>query len=242
MLDHDPSRYVKLALHSDADDMGFPGRSTLEVTYTLNENNTLGIYYQMKNTMACPVNLSNHAYWCLSGDPSHPITDDNLTIYSKATTPVDAELIPTGEIKATETGGVFDFFGNNGEGKAVGRDINANDQQLKYGKGYDHNFVLMTNDEVKAHGIDFDGNFEITDDSSDPLQGKAHLAAKVDCEHSGITMTIVTTEPGLQFFDCHDMDGSTVGKQGKAFDKYAAFVLEPQHYPDSPNHSNFPST
>ena len=242
VFDYDPSRSISLILQSDSEDEGFPGRSTLEVTYTLNENNTLGICYSMKNTMPCPINVSNHTYWCLSGDPSHPITEDNLTIYSKATTPVDSELIPTGEIRATQTGGVFDFFGAKGEGKLVGKDVNAADEQLKFGKGYDHNFVLMSKAEAKAAGVEEDPVFEITDDGSDQLQDQARLAAKVYCPDSGISMTITTTEPGLQFFDCHDMNGSTVGKKNKAFEKYAAFVLEPQHFPDSPNHPNFPNT
>lgn len=242
LIDYDPSRFVTLILNSDSEDEGFPGRSTLEVTYTLNENNTLGIFYKMKNTLPCPINPSNHSYWCLSGDPSHPITDDNLTIYSKATTPVDSELIPTGEIRATQPGSVFDFFGKNGEGKAVGTHLNVDDEQLKYGKGYDHNFVLMSSAEAKAAGVEQEPEFEITDDGTDQIEEKPRLAAKAYCPESGIAMTITTTEPGLQFFDCHDMDGTMVGKRKKAFEKHAAFVLEPQHFPDSPNHPNFPNT
>lgn len=242
VLDYDPSRFIKLIHTSEPDYMGFPGRVITEVTYTLSKKNTLGITYEVKTNEPTPINVSNHAFWCPSGDPSHPITDDTLTIYSKATTPVDSELIPTGEIRTTERDGVFDFFGKAGEGKLMGRDKDVTNEQLTFGKGYDHNFVLLTNDEVKENGVDFDGQFEITDDGASSLDDKAHLAAKVKCQHSGITMTIVTTEPGLQFFDCHDMDGSLKGKHGKAFEKYAAFVLEPQHFPDSPNHDNFPNT
>ena len=242
LIDHDPSRFVKFLLYSEDGDMGFPGRMTLEVTYTLTDKNTIAVSYTATTNMATPINVSNHTYWCPSGDPSHATTDDILTIYSKATTPVDSELIPTGEIRPTAKGGVFDFFGNSGEGKVLGRDINANDEQLRYGKGYDHNFVLMTNDEAKANGVNFDGKFEVTDDGLTKIDNSAHLAAKVRCEHTGVTMTIVTNEPGLQFFDCHDFDGSIVGKNKKAFQQYGAYVLEPQHFPDSPNHDNFPNT
>ncbi len=242
VLDYNRSRYISLILNSDNEDMGFPGRITLKITYTLNENNTLGIAYDVKSTMPCPINVSNHSYWCPSGNPASPITEQNLTIYSKATTPVDSELIPTGEIRPTEKGSVFDFFGDAGEGKLMGRDKDVANEQLSYGKGYDHNFVLMTKEEAAANGVNFDGKFEITDDGTSSLDGSAHLAAKAKSDESGITMTIVTSEPGLQFFDCHDMDGSLVGKRNKAFEKYAAFVLEPQHFPDSPNHPNFPNT
>lgn len=222
--------------------MGFPGRMTTIVTYTLNENNTLGIAYEAKTTMPCPVNLMNHCFFCVSGDPSWPITEENLTIYSNATTPIDAELIPTGEIRQTPKGGVFDFFGEAGEGKLVGRDINAEDEQLKNGKGYDHNFVLMSREEAAAKGAPFDGKFEITDDGVSALNDKAKLAAKVKSNKSGITMTIVTTEPAIQLFDCHDYTGSEIGKNNKPLPKYAAMALEPQHFPDSPNQPNFPNT
>ncbi len=239
--EYDPSSFIKLNLTSEIDDMGFPGRFTTDITYTLNNNNTVSMFYESNCTKPCPVNLSNHTYWCPSGDPSAPITEQNLTIYSKATTPVDAELIPTGEIKPTPEGDVFDFFCN-GKGKLVGKDIEADNQQLKYGKGYDHNFVLMTHDEAAAKGVECDGKFEVTDDGSEALKDEARLAAKVKSDLSGITMTIHTTEPGLQFFDCHDMDGSLISKHNKPIEKYAAFVLEPQHFPDSPNHPNFPDT
>ena len=239
--EYDPSSFIQLTLESEINDMGFPGRFSLDITYTLNNNNTVGILYEARSSETCPINLSNHSYWCPSGDPSAPITKQNLTIYSNATTPVDSELIPTGEIKPTPDGDVFDFFCN-GEGKLVGTHNEADNQQIKFGKGYDHNFVLMTKDEAAAKGVNFDGKFEITDDGSDMLKDKVRLAAKVYSDVSGITMTIKTTEPAIQFFDCHDQDGSLVGINNKPFEKHAAFVLEPQHYPDSPNHPNFPNT
>ena len=222
--------------------MGFPGRMTTEVTYTINENNTLGIAFEAKTTMPCPVNLMNHCFFCISGDPSWPITKENLTIYSNAITPIDNELIPTGEICTIQKGSVFDFFGEAGEGKLVGRDIDTPDEQLSNGKGYDHNFVLMSREEATAKGASFDGKFEITDDGVSVLNDTAKLAAKVKSNKSGITMTIVTTEPALQLFDCHDYTGSEIGKHNTPLPKYAAMALEPQHFPDSPNHPNFPNT
>lgn len=182
VIEYDPSRFIKFLLVSEDGDMGFPGRLTVEVTYTLTEKNTLAISYSASSNIPTPINLSNHSYWCISGDPSHPITDDNLTIYSKATTPVDSELIPTGEIRPTEAGSVFDFFGKSGEGKQMGRDKDVANEQLTYGKGYDHNFVLMTNDEAKASGVNFDGKFQVTDDGFSKLNDSAHLAAKAKCE------------------------------------------------------------
>lgn len=124
----------------------------------------------------------------------------------------------------------------------MGRDKDVENEQLKYGKGYDHNFVLMEREEANALGDNYDGTFEVEDDGSNELQGKGRKVAKVVSHHSGITMTIKSTEPAVQFFDCHDMDGSIKGKHRSAFTKYAAFVLEPQHFPDSPNHPNFPNT
>lgn len=165
-----------------------------------------------------------------------------MIIYSKATTPVDSQLIPTGEIRPTEPGSVFDFFGKSGEGKMMGRDKDADNEQLKFGKGYDHNFVLMEREECNNAGVKYDGRFQIDDDGSVALQGKGRLVAKVKSPSSGITMTIKSSEPAVQFFDCHNMDGTLSGKNKSRFTKYAAFVLEPQHFPDSPNHPNFPNT
>ncbi len=124
----------------------------------------------------------------------------------------------------------------------MGRDIEVDNEQLKFGKGYDHNFVLLERDEAAKYGASYDGRFEVEDDGSSQLQGKGRIAAKVSSATTGITMTIKTTEPGLQFFDCHDMDGTITGKNKSRFSRYAAFVLETQHFPDSPNHDNFPST
>lgn len=238
----DKNKSITLELVSPDGDMGFPGEMTLQITYSLNDNNTLGIYYEAKTTKDTVCNISNHSYWDPSGDPNAPITEDNLFICSKATTPVDNELIPSGEIALTPAGSVFDFFGEKGEGKQMGKDKDVPNQQLTYGKGYDHNFVLLGQDVEKMSGIENDGKFQITDDGSEKLQGKANMVAKATSKTSGITMTIKSTEPSVQFFDCHDMDGSITGLGGKKWTKYAAFVLEPQHYPDSPNHENFPTT
>lgn len=151
-------------------------------------------------------------------------------------------MIPTGEIRPIETGGIFDFFGESGEGKPVGRDKDKPDEQLKNGKGYDHNFVLMSKEELSAKGISFDGKFEIADDGMYALDGQANLAAKLTSPESGITMTITTSEPALQLYDCHALDAPLTGKHNKEMSTYCGVALEPQHYPDSPNHPNFPNT
>lgn len=239
---YEVDKSITFKLISDDGDMGFPGRFELQVTYAINNNNTLSAYYEAKTSSSTPINISNHSYWDPCGDPNAPITDDTLIIYSKATTPVDSQLIPTGEIRPTEPGSVFDFFGKSGEGKMMGRDKDADNEQLKFGKGYDHNFVLMEREECNNAGVKYDGKFQIDDDGSVALQGKGRLVAKVKSPTTGITMTIKSTEPAVQFFDCHNMDGTISGKNKSRFTKYAAFVLEPQHFPDSPNHPNFPNT
>ena len=167
--------------------------------------------------------------------------EDTLTIYSHQITPVDSELIPTGQIAEVEKNGIFDFFGERGEGKKIGRDLNIPNEQLTYGKGYDHNFVIMSNEDLKARGVNFDGKFKITSDGSKELENQAKLAAKYHSDVSGITMTISTTEPAIQLFDGHNMDSTLTGKNGIKIPKYSCVALETQHFPDSPNQPNFPS-
>ena len=132
-------------------------------------------------------------------------------------TPVDETLIPTGELPSVK-GTPFDFR----EAKPIGQDLDVEDQQLAYGKGYDHNFVLMTDLPKNEDGL--------------------HLAAKVTEPNSGRTMEIYTDEPGLQFYGGNFLDGGAVGKSGKPYDFRGAFCLETQHFPDSPNQPQFPST
>jgi len=203
---------VEMTLISPDGDMGFPGTLTASVRYTL-EGNSLHIAYSATTTKPTILNLTNHSYFNLAGDGKGTILDEILTIPADRYTPVDAGLIPTGEL-ASVAGTPFDFR----TPTAVGARIDAPNQQLKLAGGYDHNFVL--------------------NDSSTAL----HLAARVVDPSTGRTLTVTTTEPGVQFYSGNFLDGTKTGKFGVAYPKHAALCLETQHFPDSPNEPGFPST
>lgn len=246
LIDFDKNKMAKFELIEPDGHMGFPGNFKLQVTYTLNDNNTVGFYCEASCDKATPVNIANHAFWDVSGDPKSSITNDRLFICSKQTTAIDDKLIPTGEITNTKTNDPFDFLGEKAayfeQGKQIGKDLNSHNQQILLAQGYDHNFAILDNKQAKNEGIDFDGKFEIDDDGSDSLQGQARIHAKFQSDLSGIEMTIVSNEIGLQFYDGHGFKANVEEKDGVKLDKYAAIALEPQHYPDSPNHENFPNT
>jgi aldose 1-epimerase len=205
------------ALHmtyvSPAGEEGYPGELTAHVTYRLSEDDSLSIEYEATTTAATPVNLANHAYFNLTGDPQRPVLDHILTIHADKFTPVDATLIPTGELRSVN-GTPFDFR----KPHAIGSRIDAGDEQLALGKGYDHNWVL--NGE---HGK------------------LPRLAAVLADPVSGRTMEILTTQPGLQFYSGNFMNGQPAG-HGSVFAYRTGLCLETQHFPDSPNHPSFPST
>lgn len=202
---------VTLTLISPDGDQGYPGQLEMTVTYVLTNNNSLEMSFSATTDKATIVNMTQHSYFNLAGGGS--ILGHELMIPAKSITPVDEGLIPTGELMAvTET--PFDF----NTAKAMGADIEASHQQLEYGKGYDHNYVLKpeVNDELI-------------------------VAAKVSEPQSGRTLTVLTDEPAIQFYSGNFMDGTT-SRNGKPFEFRTGFCLEPQHYPDSPNQPNFPST
>jgi aldose 1-epimerase len=204
---------VELTYVSKDGEEGFPGTLTAKVVYTLTDANELKIEYSATTDKPTVVNLTNHSYFNLAGAGVGNNLEHRVTILADHFTPVDEGLIPTGEIKPVK-GTPFDFT----RATAIGARINQDDPQLKFGKGYDHNWVLN-----KRNGV----------------MGKA---AEVYEPTSGRVMEVLTTEPGLQFYTGNVLDGSVKGKGGVAYPFRAAFCMETQHYPDSPNQPKFPST
>jgi aldose 1-epimerase len=210
---------LELHLFSADGDQGYPADLDVNVTYTLTDDNQIVIDYKAKNdssTLSTVTNLTNHAYWNLAGEGTGTIYDHVLTLKASRFTPVDSTLIPTGAIDPV-AGTPFDFT----SGMAIGdhvRDSGSN-QQILFGRGYDHNFVLDSGGSAK------------------PV-----LAAHVWEPTSRRTLDIYTTEPGIQFYSGNFLDGTLIGTSGHSYRQGDGFALETQHFPDSPNHANFPST
>lgn len=203
---------VELSYLAKDKEEGYPGNLSIKVTYKLADDNSLTVDYHATTDNATPVNLTQHTYFNLKGEGQGTILDHEMMINAKRYTPVDEGLIPTGEMPSV-SGTPFDFTSP----KPIGRDIGMSHQQLEYGLGYDHNFVLDKNGDEMS------------------------LAARVHEPTSGRVMEIHTTEPGIQFYCGNFLDGRLKGKSGNAYVHRGGFCLETQHYPDSPNQPKFPS-
>lgn len=194
---------------------GYPGTLNVTVTYTLTHDGDLRIEYEASSDRTTVVNLTHHAYFNLAGPGRSPIVDHRLQINADAFTPVDRTLIPTGEIRPVE-GTPFDFR----TPTTIGRRIADDDEQLRFGRGYDHNWVLRARRDASSERT---------------------LAARVSEPSSGRVMEVWTTEPGLQFYSGNFLDGSEIGKGATPYRHRTGFCLETQHFPDTPNQPSFPS-
>jgi len=199
-------------LSHDGDD-GFPGNLHMKVTYTLTDTNELVIDYEATTDKATPINVSQHSYFNLKGQGDGDILDHDIMINADRFTPVDKNLIPTGELRPVK-GTPFDFT----KSTRIGSRIDDNYEQLVLGHGYDHNFVLNR----KGSGL--------------------VLAARVYEPTTGRVLEVSTTQPGVQFYTGNFLDGTITGTDGKVYKRRYGLCLETQHFPDSPNHPSFPNT
>lgn len=193
---------------------GFPGNLNTKVTYSITDQNELKIEYEASTDKKTVINLTNHAFFNLNGEGSGDILNHSVQIFADKFNPVDHTLIPTGQLQNV-LNTPFDFNSS----KTIGKSINEDNEQLKFGKGYDHNFIL--------NGKEKDG---------------IRHAATVKGDKSGIKMEIYTQEPGMQFYTGNFMKGENTFKGGSSDDFRTSFAMETQHFPDSPNQPSFPST
>lgn len=205
--------HLKLRVVSPDGDANFPGNVTADVTFTLTEENAIDILYEATSDAPTIINMTNHSYFNLSGDPAaHKITADSLYVNASYFTPVDSTFMTTGEIASVE-GTPFDFR----KAGLIGDEIDSANEQVRNGKGYDHNWVLDTKG-----------------DDTIP-------AAEVYCPETGIVLTEYTSEPGVQIYAGNFLDGTVTGKKGVVYGHRAAICLESQKYPDTPNKPEWPS-
>lgn len=208
---------LELRLASPDGDQGFPGNLEARVTYTVGGSGELRIDYQATTDQPTVVNLTNHSYWNLRGEGEGSIEDHVLTLAADAYTPVDADLIPTGEI-APVAGTPLDFR----QPKRIADGLRSDHPQIAIARGFDHNWVL--------------------DRPSESGPRSAALAARLREPTSGRLLEVLTTEPGIQFYSGNFLDGRLSGPSGRAYRQDDALALETQHFPDSPNQPGFPST
>lgn len=207
---HDQPELELSYLSKDGEE-GYPGNLKVTARYTLASDNTLRLDYTAVTDKDTPVNLTQHSYFNLRGHGD--ILGHVLQLPASRFTPVDATLIPIGELRSV-AGTPFDFR----QPTAIGSRINAHDEQLTNGKGYDHNWVL------------------------DKAPGELGLVARLYDPETGRVLEVLSTEPGVQFYSGNFLDGSNIGKGGVPYGRHAGLALEPQHFPDSPNQPSFPST
>ncbi|MDD3037600.1 aldose epimerase family protein [Bacteroides sp.] len=207
------SSTLELTYFSPDGDENFPGNVTAKVTYQLTNDNAIEIKYKAVTDKKTVINMTNHSFFNLSGNPSNVSTDDILYINANYYTPIDSTSMTTGEI-ACVNNTPMDFTAP----KAIGQDINNNDFiQLKHGNGYDHNWVLNTKGDIHQ------------------------IAAKLTSLQSGISLEVYTNEPGIQVYTGNFLNGTVTGKKGIVYNQRASVCLETQHYPDSPNKEDWPS-
>ena len=219
----------------------YPGTLQVAVVYTLTESNALRIDYSATTDKDTVVNLTNHCYFNLAGAGNGTIHRHLLTLNCSHYTPIESTAIPTGEIAPVEET-PFDFT----KTAAIGSRIDDDDEQLKNGSGYDHNFIVDRNTRLSllrrgvADGV-------LTPIASDPIMGNQpslnlEFAARVVDPESGRMLEVWTTQPGVQFYTANHLNGNNIGKDGKVYERRSALCLETQHYPDSPNQPGFPAT
>lgn len=206
---------IELTYRAKDKEEGYPGNVNIQVTYSITDQNELKVDYQATTDKATPINLTQHAYFNLKGEGEGDILGHELMIAADKFTPVDPTLIPTGEVAPVQ-GTPLDFTSS----KPIGRDIASDHQQMKFGGGFDHNFVI---------------------NRSSPTDTSMQLAARVYEPTTGRTLEVTTTEPGMQFYCGNFLDGRLKGKSGKAYVHRGGFCLETQHFPDSPNQPTFPT-
>ena len=212
-LTNDEASSLKMSYHSPDGEMGYPGNLDIEIIFTLTDDNGLKLDYNAVTDKPTVVNPTQHAYFNISGDMNNTILGDELQIDADYITPVDEHLIPAGKLMKVENT-PFDFRTPH----KIGERINDNNEQLKFGSGYDHNFVLNNyNGSVRKIGALYN-------------------------PESGRLMEIFTDQPGLQFYSGNFINGTVKGKSGTIYNYRTALCLETQHFPDSPNQPEFPST